>query len=118
MNSEKISAGRRPTTRKAAVTEQTRLRISHDTVFQSLGKDHDTVLMSLSDGYLYTCNETTTRFLEAMDGRKTLGELTLELQQIYDIESAKLLVDLQAIAGRLLAEGLITITEPDDTQTP
>ena len=118
MNTDTARSDDHSSKKRFLVKEQDRLYVSDDTVFQSLGQDHDTVLMSLSDGYLYTSNNTTARFLEAMNGRKTLRELALELEQIYDIEPAKLIADLQAIAGRLLAEGLITIGKPDEIHNP
>lgn len=72
--------------------------------------------MSLGSGYLYTCNDTTKAFLEALDGHKNLSELTADLELIFDVEKARLLDDLTAIAGRLLEEGLITIAEPENAQ--
>ena len=88
-------------------TEQTRFRLGDDVTFQSMGPGEDTVLLSLSSGYLYTCNETTEAFLRAIDGRRTMGEIVDELADQYEVQREQLHADLTALADELLREKLI-----------
>jgi len=83
-------------------------------VFQSLGNGRDTVLLSLSSGYIYTCNDITKTFLETIDGKKNLSVISEELFNIYNVEKSLLLNDLKSIAGQLKNEGLITIGKSID----
>ena len=89
------------------ISEAVRLALSDDVAHQSLGEDQDTVVLSLKSGYLYTCNETTERFLKALDGRRTLGEVVGLLEGEYDVPRAPLAAALAALAEQLLAEKLI-----------
>jgi pyrroloquinoline quinone biosynthesis protein D len=93
------------------VEETTRLAVSDDVAHQSLGEGEETVVLSLRSGYLYTCNETTQRFLTALDGQRTLGEVVDVLAQEYEVDRATLTADLAAMAERLLAEGLVVVEE-------
>ena len=89
------------------ISDQSRLQLGDNTTFQTMGPGQDTVLLSLSSGYLYTCNETTTAFLQGLDGKRTLAEITSELAGDYDVCPQQLQSDMQAMAERLLAEQLI-----------
>ncbi len=91
--------------------ESVRLALSEDVAHQSLGEGQDTVVLSLKSGYLYTCNETTERFLRALDGRRTLREAVDLLETEYDVPREKLAADLAALAEELLAEKLIAVVE-------
>lgn len=89
------------------ISEAVRLALSEDVAHQSLGEEQDTVVLSLRSGYLYTCNETTRRFLEALDGRRSLGEVIDLLEGEYEVSREKLAADLCALAEQLLCEKLI-----------
>jgi hypothetical protein len=91
------------------IDESTRLALSDDVAHQSLGEGHDAVVLSLASGYLYTCNETTRRFLEALDGQRTLGEVVDLLEAEYDVPRETLAADLAAMAERLLEEKLVVV---------
>ncbi|HUT37591.1 MAG TPA: PqqD family protein [Planctomycetota bacterium] len=93
------------------IPESARLALSEDVAHQSLGEGQDTVVLSLKSGYLYTCNETTQRFLEALDGRRTLGEVVDLLEGEFDVARATLAADLAALAEELLAEKLIVVRQ-------
>ena len=97
-------------------TEQTRFRLGDDVTFQSMGPGEDTVLLSLSSGYLYTCNETTEAFLGAIDGRRTMGEIVDELADQYEVPREQLHADLAALADELLREKLIAEVPPGEGQ--
>jgi len=93
------------------IDEATRLALSDDVAHQSLGEEQDTVVLSLKSGYLYTCNETSERFLKALDGRRTLGEVVDLLEAEYEVSREKLAEDLCALAEQLLSEKLIVVVE-------
>jgi len=88
------------------------LRLADDVTFQSMGPGEQTVLLSLATGQLYTCNETTRAFLEALDGRRTVREIADELAGRFEVETRRLGDDLERISGQLLAEGLIVVVVP------
>ena len=55
--------------------DQSRYQVAKDVTYQSMGQGQEVVLLSLSSGYLYTCNDTTASFLQHLDGRRTLAEV-------------------------------------------
>lgn len=87
----------------------TRFCLSEDVAFQSLGDGHETVVVSLGTGFLYSCNDTTRAFLEALDGNKTLAEIGRKLVTLYTVSEERLLKDLRMLADTMLAEGLISV---------
>ena len=89
------------------VSEQTRLQLSDDATFQTMGPSQDTVLLSLSSGYLYTCNETATAFLRALNGQRTVAEIIDALAEGYDVSLHQLHSDMVELAEQLLAARLL-----------
>ncbi len=89
--------------------ETIRLALSDDVAHQSMGEGQDAVVLSLKSGYLYTCNETTERFLKTLDGRRTLGEVIDLLEGEYEVPREELAADLAALAQQLLDEKLIVV---------
>ena len=87
--------------------EQSRLKVAEDVTFQSMGPGEQTVVLSLTSGQLYTCNETTESFLKALDGRRTFAEVVALLWEQYEVTTEHLRSDLQGIAEELLGEKLI-----------
>jgi hypothetical protein len=85
----------------------TRLKIADDVTFQSLGRGVETVILSLNSGVLYSCNDTTAAFLSAIDGQRSLAQVIDELLDKFDVSRAKLTLDVQSIANKLLSEKLI-----------
>ncbi len=89
--------------------EQSRLRLAEDVTFQSMGPGEDTVVLCLSSGYLYTCNETTEAFLRALDGRRSFAEIADVLAETYDAPQERLQADLRALAEEMLREKMIVV---------
>jgi hypothetical protein len=89
------------------LTDRTRLRLAQDVSYQSLGPGEQTVLLSLSSGYLYTCNETTAAFLDGLDGQRGFGQVVEELFEQFDVPREQLHADLADLVDELMAEGLI-----------
>jgi len=95
------------------IDESTRLALNDEVAHQSLGEGHETVVLSLASGYLYTCNDTARRVLELLDGRRTIGEVVSLLEEEYEVERGRLAADLLALARQLLDEDLVTVVEGD-----
>jgi hypothetical protein len=89
------------------LSERTRLRLAEDVTYQSLGEDEPTVLLSLTSGYLYTCNETTAAFLDALGDGLTLGQAVDGLLEQFEVSREDLCADLESVAEELIREGLI-----------
>ena len=84
-----------------------RLKLADDVTYQSLGPGSDTVVFSLNSGYLYTCNETSAAFLQALDGQRTLAEVIDTLWEQYEVPREDLTRDMTALASKLLEEKLL-----------
>jgi pyrroloquinoline quinone biosynthesis protein D len=91
------------------IVDSIKFCLSEDVAFQSLGDGRETVLVSLGTGFLYSCNDTTRAFLEALDGNKTLAEIGRELFSLFTVTEERLLKDLRLLADKMLAEGLIAV---------
>ncbi|MHC4092644.1 MAG: PqqD family protein [Planctomycetota bacterium] len=91
------------------ITETTRFRSCDDVTRQSLGPEQDTVILALASGRLYTCNDTTARFLDALDGHRPLSEITDLLLVEFEVSRETLSRDLKSIAEDLLEEKLIAV---------
>lgn len=91
------------------IDQQSTLSLRNDATFQSMGKGKETVILSLSSGYLFTCNDTTRTFLENLDGRRTLGEVIDLLLERFDVPREKLTADMTALAGKLLDEKILQV---------
>ena len=93
-------------------TDQSRFKVAEDVKYQSMGPGEQTVVLSLNSGQLFTCNETTASFIEAMDGRRSFAEIVDALVEKYEVSRERLHADLAGMANELLAEKLIVATEP------
>lgn len=84
-----------------------RFALAEGVSFQAMGPDEDTVVLSLSQGQLFTCNGTATDFLVAVQDGLTLGQAAERLVETYGIDQATAESDLAELAATLLAEGLL-----------
>jgi hypothetical protein len=91
------------------IADDSRLRLGEDVVFQSFGDGSETVVVSLRTGFLFSCNDTTKTFLEALDGKKTLVEIGRELVSIFEVSEERLLNDLRLLADKMISEELISV---------
>jgi len=78
-----------------------------------LGEDQGAVMVRFHDGQLFTCNDVTAAFLEALDGRRTFNAVVDHLLESFEVDRAELVADLRPIAERLAAEGLIRPADAD-----
>jgi hypothetical protein len=82
-------------------------RLSPDVARQSLGPGQDTVLLSLTTGCLFRCNETAARFVELLDGRRTVEQAVAQMVEEYDAPAETLRADMLALAEKLAGLKLI-----------
>ena len=75
--------------------------------FQKLGTGEGAVVLTLHSGQLHTCNDTTAAFLSVLDGKRTFDMVTALLEQEFEVAREELRGDLDALASRLLQEGVI-----------
>jgi ribosomal protein L18 len=95
--------------------EDQRLKLADDVTFQTLSDGRQTVILSLASGYLYTCNRTTAALLGALDGRRTLAQAIDHIESQFEVDRVRLAADMQAMARKLLDEGLLV--KADGTET-
>lgn len=86
--------------------------LHENTSFQPLGDGEGGVLLDTNSGQLFTCNDTTTAFLSAVDGARDFAGILGELEKVFDVEAAVLRDDMAELANQLAAEGLIVRVEP------
>lgn len=97
------------------LNDNTRLKVSDDVSFQSLGEGEQTVVLSLESGQLYTCNETARAFLEALQGGRTFAGALDRVEEQFEVDRDELSRDMLELANELMAEGLIVEqAEADD----
>jgi D-ribose pyranose/furanose isomerase RbsD len=89
------------------IENETVLQMEHDVTYQDMGPDQPAVILQLSTGQLFTCNETTRMFLERLDGQRNFGQVVEVLLDEYDVDSIILAADLRQLGDELLAAGLI-----------
>jgi hypothetical protein len=106
MNQPGDTTGSKPATGTPRGTAR-RYALAEGVTFQPMGEDEDTVVLSLSQGQLFTCNGTATDFLVAMQDGLTLDQAADRLVEAYGIERAVAEADLVELAATLLAEGLL-----------
>ena len=93
---------------------KTTLQLSPDVAFRPLGEGESAVLVETKTGQLFTCNETTTAFLQAIDGRREFGAIVDQLRDVFEVEPEILKEDLTRIASELIQNGLIRPVEKNE----
>jgi pyrroloquinoline quinone biosynthesis protein D len=90
--------------------------ISKTVSFQPLGQGEGAVILLIESGDIFTCNDTTSAFLGALDGSRTFGNSVDLLAESFDVELQTLRSDLERLASELSENGIIV--EPDDAIEP
>lgn len=83
------------------------LQLQPDVTWQDMGENEPAVILQLTTGQLFTCNLTTRRFLELMDGRRSFFELVDAVHAEFEVERDQLEKDLRALSSRLVEADLI-----------
>ena len=65
------------------------------------------VILMTDTGQLYSCNEITERFLEHLDGKRSLTDIAEIIASQYEVDLPTAIQDLQMLTGQLVDEGII-----------
>jgi hypothetical protein len=74
---------------------------------QNLGPKEGAVVLMIDSGQLYTCNDTTTTFLAAVDGQRTFAQIIDELHNLFEVSAGELRADMGALARQLIEDRII-----------
>jgi pyrroloquinoline quinone biosynthesis protein D len=91
------------------IQETTVLALAEGISFQPLGTGEGAVVLKVDSGRLFTCNDTTSAFLAAVDGRRTFADLVQTVLDEFEVAEADLRGDLLALAGELTKEGIVRV---------
>ncbi|MCL4766615.1 MAG: PqqD family peptide modification chaperone [Hyphomicrobiaceae bacterium] len=83
------------------------LTLSDGVSFQPLGIGEGAVVLIVESGQLFTCNDTTSAFLAAVDGRRIFAEVVDGLLDTFEVSADELRSDLAALAADLQQEGIV-----------
>ncbi|HID46720.1 MAG TPA: PqqD family protein [Chromatiaceae bacterium] len=70
------------------------------------------IILRQDDGEILVVNEVAIRFVELIDGQRSLGELADLLLQEYETEKSTLIADLAEYAGELVSQNVLNVVAP------
>ena len=109
------SAGeaRRPRSLRARISSMIEgsalLVLSPKMLMRRVGNEEGAMMLRFRDGQLYSCNDVTAAFLEALDGQRDFAAVVDLLTQSFEVEPDRLAADLGLLTEQLMAEGLIQL---------
>jgi pyrroloquinoline quinone biosynthesis protein D len=77
--------------------------------FQPLGVGEGGVVLKVGSGQLFTCNDTTSAFLTAVDGRRSFADLVQAVLDEFEVSEVALRTDLCALADELREQGIVSV---------
>jgi pyrroloquinoline quinone biosynthesis protein D len=77
--------------------------------FQAFGVGEGGVVLKVGSGQLFTCNDTTSVFLAAVDGRRTFGDLVQAVLDEFAGSEDEVRGDLRALADDLQQKGIVRV---------
>jgi pyrroloquinoline quinone biosynthesis protein D len=80
-------------------------KLADGVTFESV--DDGAVVLVFDNGQLYSCNDTSAAFLNAIDGQRTLSDVAVVIAQEFDAPVAEILADLRDLASEMQSEGII-----------
>ena len=83
--------------------------LSDGVTYQPLGDGEGAVGLIVDSGQLFTCNDTTSAFLAAVDGQRSFGDVVSSLLGTFDVAHDELRNDLASLAVELQEEGIVRI---------
>ena len=93
----------------AVIQDTTVLALAEGISFQALGAGEGGVVLKVDSGRLFTCNDTTSAFLAAVDGRRSFADLVQALLDEFEVAEDDLRGDLAALAGELSMQGIVRV---------
>lgn len=91
------------------IDDATVLRLSPQATFRPLGEGEGAVVLRFDSGQLFSCNDTTVAFLQAIDGKTSFSAAVDAVHAEFEVERAVLRADLAGLAAQLVEEGLVEI---------
>jgi hypothetical protein len=91
------------------IQDTTVLSFADGISFQALGVGEGGVVLKVGSGQLFTCNDTTSVFLAAVDGRRTFADLVRTVLDEFDVSEDDLRSDLTALADELKGQGIVRV---------
>lgn len=85
------------------------LSLSEGVSYQPLGDGEGAVVLIIESGQLFTCNDTTSAFLSAVDRECRFGDVLNSLLDTFDVSADQLRQDLAILAQELQQEGIVRI---------
>jgi hypothetical protein len=85
------------------------LSLAEGISFQPLGAGEGGVVLKVGSGQLFTCNDTTSTFLAAVDGRRSFADLVQALLDEFEVAEDALRGDLSVLADELQKEGIVSV---------
>ena len=89
------------------ISDQKVFSFSDGVSFQPLGNGEGAVVLLISSGDIFTCNDTTSAFLRTVDGTRTFADSVDALAEEFEVERSCLRNDLEALAESLIKEGIV-----------
>jgi len=91
------------------IQDMTVLSLADGISFQALGAGEGGVVLKIGSGQLFTCNDTTSVFLAAMDGRRTFADLVQAVLEEFAVNEDELRGDLRTFADELQQKGIVRV---------
>jgi hypothetical protein len=91
----------------AVIQDTTVLSLAEGTSFQTLGVGEGGVVLKVGSGELFTCNDTTSVFLAAVDGQRTFADLVQAVLDEFEVSETELRSDLRTFAHELHQKGIV-----------
>ena len=85
------------------------LSLAEDVSYQPLGDGEGAVVLVIESGQLFTCNDTTSAFLAAIDGKRSFADVVEGMLESFNVSADQLREDLAALATELQQEGVVRI---------
>jgi hypothetical protein len=89
------------------IQDTTVLVLADGISFQALGVGEGGVVLKVGSGQLFTCNDTTSAFLTAMDGRRTFADLVQAVLDAFEVQEDEVRSDLRTLADELQQKGIV-----------
>jgi pyrroloquinoline quinone biosynthesis protein D len=85
------------------------LSLAEGISFQPLGEGEGGVVLKVGSGQLFTCNDTTSAFLAAVDGRRSFADLVQAVLGEFEVAKDALRSDLGLLVDELQKEGIVSV---------
>jgi pyrroloquinoline quinone biosynthesis protein D len=91
------------------IQDTTILALADGISFQPMGAGEGGVVLKVASGQLFTCNDTTSAFLSAVDGRRTFVDVVRTLLDAFEVGEEELRRDLVALADDLAEKRIVRV---------